>query len=111
MREARISGLVARKGGRTTIRVPGVRVAGDLVQRQFRPTAPDVLLDRRPDLPAHLGRLAVSRGRPRRLLKARSWGGRWPTTCAPSWSSTPWRWRSRAPTADPGLIHRSDQGS
>jgi putative transposase len=43
MREAGISGLVQRKRGRTTIRVPGVRVADDLVQRQFRPAAPNVL--------------------------------------------------------------------
>ncbi len=43
MREAGISGLVARKRGRTTIRVPGVRVADDLVKREFRPAAPDVL--------------------------------------------------------------------
>jgi putative transposase len=43
MREAGISGLQARKRGRTTVRVPGVRVADDLVQRQFRPDAPDVL--------------------------------------------------------------------
>ena len=32
-----------RKRGRTTVRVPGVRVADDLVQRQFRPEEPDVL--------------------------------------------------------------------
>jgi transposase InsO family protein len=37
MREAGISGLQARKRGRTTVRVPGVQVADDLVQRQFRP--------------------------------------------------------------------------
>jgi transposase InsO family protein len=43
MRHAGISGLVERKRGRTTIRVPGVRVAVDLVQRQFRPAAPNVL--------------------------------------------------------------------
>jgi putative transposase len=43
MRQAAISGLVARKRGRTTIRVPGVRVADDLVQRDFRPAGPDVL--------------------------------------------------------------------
>ena len=43
MREAGISGLVARKRGRTTIRVPGVRVADDLVERQFRPAAANVL--------------------------------------------------------------------
>ncbi len=43
MREAGISGLIKRKRGRTTIRVPGVRVADDLVERQFRPEAPNVL--------------------------------------------------------------------
>jgi putative transposase len=43
MRSAGISGLVPRKLGRTTIRVPGVRVADDLVERQFRPSAPNVL--------------------------------------------------------------------
>lgn len=32
-----------RKRGRTTIRVPGVRVADDLVKRDFRPAAPNVL--------------------------------------------------------------------
>ena len=43
MREAGISGLVPRKRGRTTIRVPGVRVADDLVRRDFRPGGPNVL--------------------------------------------------------------------
>jgi putative transposase len=43
MRQAGLSGLVARKRGRTTIRVPGVRVADDLVERHFRPETPDVL--------------------------------------------------------------------
>jgi putative transposase len=43
MRSAGISGLVPKKRGRTTIRVPGVRVADDLVERQFRPAAPNVL--------------------------------------------------------------------
>lgn len=37
MAEAGVSGLVAKKRGRTTIRVPGVRVADDLVEREFRP--------------------------------------------------------------------------
>jgi putative transposase len=43
MRQAGISGLVAKRRGRTTLRVPGVRVADDLVERQFRPAAPNVL--------------------------------------------------------------------
>jgi putative transposase len=43
MAEAGISGLLPKKRGRTTIRVPGVRVADDLVERDFRPAAPNVL--------------------------------------------------------------------
>jgi putative transposase len=43
MRQAKISGMVARKHGRTTISVPGVRVADDLVERQFRPDGPNQL--------------------------------------------------------------------
>jgi putative transposase len=43
MAGAGISGLVVRKRGRTTVRVQGVRVADDLVKRQFRPEQPDVL--------------------------------------------------------------------
>ena len=43
MRQAGISGVVKVKKGRTTIRVPGVRVADDLVERKFRPGGPNVL--------------------------------------------------------------------
>lgn len=43
MRQAGISGLQRRKRGRTTISVPGVRVADDLVNRQFSPAAANVL--------------------------------------------------------------------
>jgi putative transposase len=43
MRHERLSGLVPRRRGRTTIRVPGVRVADDLVGRAFNVSAPDQL--------------------------------------------------------------------
>jgi putative transposase len=43
MRQADITGMVARKRGRTTIRVPGVRVCEDLVDRAFLAAAPDRL--------------------------------------------------------------------
>jgi putative transposase len=43
MREARISGMVRRTRGRTTITVPGVRVCDDLVDRHFLAAAPDRL--------------------------------------------------------------------
>jgi putative transposase len=43
MRAAGISGLAPSKRGRTTIRVAGVRVADDLVERRFRPPAPNLV--------------------------------------------------------------------
>ena len=43
MRQAGITGMVARKRGRTTIRVPGVRVCEDLVERAFGAAAPNRL--------------------------------------------------------------------
>jgi putative transposase len=43
MRTEALSGLVPNQHGRTTVWVRGVRVADDLVKRQFRPQAPDVL--------------------------------------------------------------------
>lgn len=43
MRRARLSGMVRRRKGRTTIRVPGVATAPDLVRRDFAPTTPNRL--------------------------------------------------------------------
>jgi putative transposase len=43
MRQAGIAGTVRKKRGRTTIRVPGVRVCEDLVDRSFLASAPDRL--------------------------------------------------------------------
>ena len=70
MREAGISGLVRRKRGRTTISVPGVRVADDLVERQFRPDAPNVLWIADVTYLQDVGGLAVPRRRAGRLLAA-----------------------------------------
>ena len=41
MAAAGISGLLARKRRSTTVRLEGVRVAADLVERDFRPEGPD----------------------------------------------------------------------
>jgi putative transposase len=41
MRVAGISGLIRRRRGRTTVRVPGVRVCDDLVDRAFAAAAPN----------------------------------------------------------------------
>ena len=43
MRRAGLSGMVRRRKGRTTIRVPGIATAPDLVRRDFAPTAPNRL--------------------------------------------------------------------
>jgi putative transposase len=43
MRSCGLSGLVRRRRGRTTIRVPGVEVANDLVRRDFNPVSPNQL--------------------------------------------------------------------
>ncbi len=43
MRTLRLSGLVPKRYRRTTIRVPGVRVADDLVERDFDPSGPNQL--------------------------------------------------------------------
>jgi putative transposase len=43
MRLRGLSGLVPKRYRRTTIRVPGVRVADDLVDRAFRPAGPNQL--------------------------------------------------------------------
>lgn len=67
MRQAGISGLVTRKRGRTTVRVPGVRVADDLVRRGFRPADP-TCSGRLHHLPLDLGGLALPGRRAGRLL-------------------------------------------
>jgi putative transposase len=43
MKAAGISGVRPRKRWKTTIRIPGITPATDLVERQFRPAAPNVL--------------------------------------------------------------------
>jgi putative transposase len=43
MRASGLSGLVRRRKGKTTIRVPGVATAPDLVRRDFAPSAPNRL--------------------------------------------------------------------
>ena len=43
MRQAQISGLIRRKRGKTTIRVPGIATAPDLVRRDWSPKEPNRL--------------------------------------------------------------------
>jgi putative transposase len=41
MRQAGLSGMVRRRKGKTTIRVPGIATAPDVVRRDFTPRAPN----------------------------------------------------------------------
>jgi putative transposase len=43
MRHEELSGLIRRRKGRTTIRVPGVATAPDLVRREWNPSEPNRL--------------------------------------------------------------------
>jgi putative transposase len=93
MRQAGLSGLVRRRKGKTTIRVPGIATAPDLVRRDFAPTAPNRLWV------ADLTEFATWEGKLYLAVvstpsAAAALAGRWPSRCAPSSSSTPWRWRS-----------------
>ena len=110
MREAGISGLVTRRRGKTTIRVPGVRVADDLVKRQFTPAGPNVLwvadITYLPTWDGWLYLAAVQDTFSRRIV---------------GWSMTEHMRAELVVDAlkmaisrrrpDPGLVHHSDQGS
>ena len=98
MRQAGLSGLIAKKYKATTIRVPGVRVADDLLDRDFAAQAPnrcwvaDITYLRTWEGWLYLVAVEDS-------IAVGSSAGAWPITCAPSSSQTPCRWRSR--TAGP----------
>jgi len=91
MRAAGLSGLVAHRRGRTTVRVPGVRVCETsstaLSSRRRRidsgsPTSPT----------SEPGRVGCTWSPSRTSTHAGSSAGRWTITCAPNWSPTPCRW-------------------
>jgi putative transposase len=93
MRAAGITGMIARKRGRTTIRVPGVRVCEDLVDRAFLAAAPNRLWVADITI-SEPWRAGCTSSQCRMSSRAGSSAGRWPITCAPSWSPTRCRWRS-----------------
>ena len=70
MRAAGISGLLARKRRRTTVRLPGVRVAPDLVERDFRPERPEPDLVGGHHLHLDVGGVRVPGARPGPVLPA-----------------------------------------
>ena len=95
MRQAGLSGLITKKYRATTIRVPGVRVADDLLDRDFPPALRTAAGS--PTSPTSgPGRAGCTSSRCRTSTAAGSSAGAWPITCAPSSSPTRCRWRSRA---------------
>ena len=88
-----------RKGVATTVQSESATPANDLVKRDFEVSGPDQLWVASRHLCADRRRLPVPVRRPggciqpgRRSAEI-SARGRWPRTCAPSWSSPRWRWR------------------
>jgi putative transposase len=110
MRQAGLSGLLVRRRGKTTIRVPGVRPAPDLVGRDFNPTEPNRLwaadLTEIPTWEGVLNLAVVIDCYSRRVV---GWGmaeHRRAELVVEALEMAVWQ---RKPTV--GLVHHSDQGS
>jgi len=110
MRAGRLSGMVPRKRARTTIRVPGVRPAADLVGRDFAPSAPNQLwvadIKYVPTTAGWVYLAAVVDCFSRRVV---GWSMRDDLRAelvVDALEMAVARWQPR-----PGLIHHSDQGS
>jgi putative transposase len=110
MRTAGLSGLLVRRRGRTTIRVPGVRPAPDLVGRDFSPAGPNRLwtadLTEIPTWEGTLYLAAIIDCYSRRCV---GWAMADHMRAELVVDALEMAVSQRKP--DPGLIHHSDQGS
>jgi putative transposase len=110
MRQAGISALVPKRRGKTTIRVAGVRVCDDLVERNFRPAAPDRLwvadITYLPTWEGWLYLAAVQDAFSRKIV---GWAMADHMRAALVVDALQMALARRRPA--PGLIHHSDQGS
>jgi putative transposase len=110
MRQAGLSGLLVRRRGKTTIRVPGVRPAPDLVARDFNPPAPNRLwaadLTEIPTWEGTLYLAAIIDCYSRRCV---GWAMAEHMRAELVVEALEMAVFQRKP--DPGLIHHSDQGS
>jgi putative transposase len=110
MRQAGLSGLVRRRKGKTTIQVPGIATAPDLVRRDFAPTGPNRLWV------ADLSEIATWEGKLYLAVVVDCFSRR----CV-GWAMAEHMRAELVVEAlemavfqrkpDPGLIHHSDQGS
>jgi putative transposase len=110
MRAAGLSGLLVRRRGKTTIRVPGVRPAPDLVARDFNPTEPNRLwaadLTEIPTWEGVLNLAVVIDCYSRRVVGWAMAEHRRAELVVEALEMAVWQ---RKPTV--GLVHHSDQGS
>ena len=110
MRQAGLSGLLIRRRGKTTVRVPGVRPAPDLVGRDFNPTEPNRLwtadLTEIPTWEGTLYLAAIIDCYSRRCVGWAMAEHMRAELVVEALEMAVWQ---RKP--DPGLIHHSDQGS
>jgi putative transposase len=110
MRTAGLSGCQRRRKGKTTIRVQGVRVASDLVERDFNPTAPDRLwcADIK-EIPTWEGKLYLASVLDRFSRKVVGWSMRADMQAELVADALEMAVARRRPA--PGLVHHSDQRS
>jgi len=110
MRAAGLSGYHKRRKGTTTIRVQGVRVADDLVERDFNPSAPDRLwcADIK-EIPTWEGKLYLASVLDCFSRKVVGWSMRADMQAELVVDALEMAVARRRPV--PGLVHHSDQGS
>jgi putative transposase len=110
MRAAGLSGYHKRRKGKTTISVHGVRVADDLVERDFNPSAPDRLwcADIK-EIPTWEGKLYLASVLDCFSRKVVGWSMRTDMQAELVVDALEMAVARRRPV--PGLVHHSDQGS
>ena len=111
MKAAGISGVKPRKRWRTTIRVPGVEPATDLVERDFRARAPNVLWVADITYLRTGEGLAVPRRRAGRATRRQIVGWSMATHMRSTLVVDALQMALARRRPGPGLIHHSDQGS
>ena len=110
MRSAGLSGYVKRRRGKTTIRVQGVRVADDLVERDFNPEAPNLLwCSDIKEIPTWEGKLYLASVLDCFSRRVVGWAMRADMQAELVVDALEMAVARRQP--GPGLVHHSDQGS
>ena len=111
MRAAGLSGYITRRKGKTTIRVPGVRPAGDLVDRDFTASDPNLLwMSDIKEIPTWEGKLYLATTLDCFSRKAVGWSIRDDMRAELVVDALEMAVGRRRPEAG-GLVHHSDQGS